>query len=80
MQLKTLIHRKLRKAIYRAVVYSSVYELFVQKFSFFPGFLSLPEVDWNIQCDKEDILIDLGANIGDISSRLAKTKAKVYAF
>ena len=80
MQLKTLIHRKLRKAIYRAVVYSSVYELFVQKFSFFPGFLSLPEVDWNIQCDKEDILIDLGANIGDITSRLAKTKAKVYAF
>ena len=80
VQLKTLIHRKLRKAIYRAVVYSSVYELFVQKFSFSPGFLSLPEVDWNIQCGKQDILIDLGANIGDITSRLAKTKAKVYAF
>ncbi len=80
MKLKTLVHRKVRMAIYRAFFYNSFYEFFIQKFSIFPGILQLPEVGWAIPCGKEDILIDLGANIGDITSRLAKTKAKVFAF
>ena len=67
-------------AIYRAFFYNSLYEFFIQKFSIFHGILKLPEVGWVIPCGKEDILIDLGANIGEITSRLAKTKAKVFAF
>lgn len=66
--------------IYRTIVYNPLYEFFKQKINFFSSILDLPEVEWKIKCSKGDILVDLGANIGDITSRLARTRSKVYAF
>lgn len=80
MKLKTLIHRRIRTAIHRTVTYHPLYEYLIQYFSNVSSILDLPEVGWAIPCEPTDVLLDLGANVGNITSRLAKTRAIVYAF
>jgi FkbM family methyltransferase len=60
--------------------YSAYFELLKQKFSKKAEFLQLPEIGLKIKCVTSDIIIDLGANIGELTSRFAKTGATVYAF
>ena len=42
--------------------------------------LSMPEVALELRIEPGDILIDCGANVGDITSRFARTGAVVHAF
>lgn len=42
--------------------------------------VSFPELDLFVPVSRDDILIDAGANIGDIASRFARTGATVHAF
>ena len=42
--------------------------------------LILPEIDLKLEIRSEDVLIDCGANVGQITSRFARTGAVVYAF
>jgi FkbM family methyltransferase len=42
--------------------------------------LYIPEIDFSISIKPSDIVIDCGAHIGSITSKLARTRATVYAF
>jgi FkbM family methyltransferase len=42
--------------------------------------LSLPDINLELTLDPGDIIIDCGANVGNISSRFARAGATVYAF
>ena len=42
--------------------------------------LILPEIDLQLEIKPEDVLIDCGANVGEVTSRFARTGAVVYAF
>lgn len=44
-----------------------------------PG-VSFPEIDLFVPCGPGDVIIDAGANIGDITSRCARSGAMVHAF
>lgn len=79
MKLKTLVHRKVRKFVYRTVRYHWLTERLLNTFAPTPR-LVLPEVGLEIDVRPGDIIIDCGANVGDITSRFARSRAKVYAF
>ena len=40
----------------------------------------VPEIDLQIELCANDVVIDCGANVGDVTSKLARTGATVYAF
>jgi FkbM family methyltransferase len=42
--------------------------------------VSFPEIELFVPCGPDDIIIDAGANVGDITSRCARTGATVHAF
>ena len=42
--------------------------------------LHIPEIDFSISIKPSDIVTDCGAHIGSITSKLARTRATVYAF
>jgi len=42
--------------------------------------LSLPDIDLELTIDPGDIIVDCGANVGNMSSRFARTGATVHAF
>lgn len=79
MKLKTLVHRKVRKAVYRAVRYHWLAERLLATFAPSPR-LALPEVGLEIEVRPDEVILDCGANVGDITSRFARTGAEVYAF
>jgi len=79
MKLKTLVHRRIRKYFYRAFRFHP----FVERMVNFLGnaqAVSLPEINLEVPIEPGDVIIDGGANIGDITSRFAATKAEIYAF
>jgi FkbM family methyltransferase len=79
LKLKTLVHRKVRKLVYRTVRYHWLTEQLLSTFAPTPR-LALPEVGLEIDVWPGDIIIDCGANVGDITSRFARSGAEVYAF
>lgn len=79
MKLKTLVHRKVRKYLYRAFRYHPLAERGINLLHK-SNMVSLHEIGLNIPIAPGDIIIDGGANIGDISSRFAATPAEIYAF
>ncbi len=79
MKLKTLVHRKVRKAVYRAVRYHWLAERLLSTLAPTPR-LALPEVGLEIAVRPGDVILDCGANVGDITSRFARTGAEIYAF
>ena len=42
--------------------------------------MPLPEVGMELEVSRGDVIIDCGANVGDLTSRFARTGATVYAF
>jgi len=79
MKLKTLIHRRVRQAIYRALRYHPLAELAIQLFARHTDVV-LPGETSPLELRSDDIALDIGANVGDISSLLARTGATVHAF
>lgn len=79
MKLKTLVHRKVRKYLYRAFRYHPLVERGINLLRK-TNVVSLHEIGLDIPVGPGDIIIDGGANIGDISSRFAATPAEIYAF
>lgn len=70
---------QLKKLLRRAVRYSGVVERVQQKIRLNPR-LHLAPIGLEIMTKPEDVLIDCGANIGDVTSAFARTGATVYAF
>lgn len=79
MKLKTIIHRRVRQAIYRYFRYHPLAELIIQLFAHRTSVL-LPGETTPLELRSDDIALDFGANVGDISSQLACTGATVHAF
>jgi FkbM family methyltransferase len=79
MKLKTLIHRRVRKFFFRLVRYSPVTERLIN-WRHRTTQLDLPEIRSAISVSPGDIIIDCGANVGDITSRFASTPATIHAF
>lgn len=79
MKLKTLIHRRVRQAIYRFARYHPLTELAIQHFARRDGVV-LPGETASLDLSPQDIALDIGANIGDVTSLLARTGATVYAY
>lgn len=79
MKLKTLIHRKIRQAAYRLVRYSPMVEFAVQYFGRGRP-ITLPGDTARLALCRDDVVLDIGANIGDVTSLLALTGATVYAY
>lgn len=79
MKLKTLVHRKLRKALYRFFRYNPYIEALCSSL-YRTNTLLFNEVGLSLQVSEEDVLIDCGANVGDITSRMVAAGATVYAF
>lgn len=79
MKFRTLIHRKLRKAVFRAVRFNPVVERMVNRWNR-SSTIHLPEIHTTVTIKPNDIIIDCGANVGNISSRFAAAGATIYAF
>ena len=79
MKLKTLIHRNIRKKVYRAFRFNPIVEK-LDAMLHHRNVLPFPEIGLRIPVTGRDVLIDCGANVGDVTSRMAKTGATVYAF
>lgn len=79
MKLKTIVHRKVRKYLYRAFRYHPLVERGINLLKR-SNVVSLHEIGLEIPVGPGEIIIDGGANIGDISSRFAATQAEIYAF
>lgn len=79
MKLKTLVHRKVRKVLYRLFRFNPYIEALCNSLRR-TNTLSFHEVGLSVRVSGEDILIDCGANVGEITSRMAATVATIYAF
>lgn len=79
MKLKTLLHRRFRRAIYRFFRYDPVVELAIQYLGRARA-VTLPGETAPLQLSYVDVALDLGANVGDVTSLLAGTGARVYAW
>lgn len=79
MKWKTLIHRRVRKAVYRAFRYHWLTERLLNTWER-TDTVQLPEVGWVIPASSECIIVDCGANVGDVTSRFVRTGATVHAF
>src|SRR5206468_3699259 len=71
--------QRLKKAIYRYVRYSSWTER-LQNVLRREAAVYFAEIDLTVPAAPGDIIIDAGANVGDVTSRCARTGATVHAF
>lgn len=80
MKIKTIIPRAVRKKVARLWRFAPLTEL--MRTSFKSKFIVLHSKSNSvvIPIDKNDILIDCGANVGDITSLMARTRGVIYAF
>jgi FkbM family methyltransferase len=69
----------LRKKLRRAIRYNGIVER-AQQIARRDPTLFLEPINLRIEVRQTDILIDCGANVGDVTSAFARTGAKVYAF
>jgi len=69
----------LKRNARRKIRFNSFVERAQQKIRMNPR-LSLPQIGTEIDVSESDILIDCGANVGDVSSSFARTGARIYAF
>jgi FkbM family methyltransferase len=69
----------LKKMIHRTVRWNPLVERAQQMVRMSPA-LRLEPIDLRVEINPDDVLIDCGANIGAITSRFARTGARVYAF
>jgi FkbM family methyltransferase len=81
MKIKTFIPRKFRKKMWRIYRFNPIFEwlrscLFLRTLLQFQCRTGV----FSVMIDKNDILIDCGANVGDVTSQMANTGALVYAF
>lgn len=67
------------KSIYRRVRYHPLVES-VQSFVRRDPILRIPSINLELQFDPSELIIDCGANVGDVTSLFARTGAAVYAF
>lgn len=74
-----MIADELKKRARRLVRYNAFFERGQQLARMGPT-LSLYQIDLQLNINREDILIDCGANIGDVTSSFARTGAQVFAF
>lgn len=79
MKLKTLVHRRIRQRLYRLFRYSPLVELAFQccgpcRKTTLPGDTAC------LDLHPGEIAFDIGANIGDVTSLLARTGASVRAY
>lgn len=79
MKLKTLIHRDARKWFYRQFRYHWLTERLCN-WKNRTNTLRLHEIDFDITVSDGDVIVDCGANVGDLTSRFASTPARVIAF
>ena len=79
MKLKTLIHRDVRKWFYRHTRYHWLVERWCE-WRARSGSLDLFEIGVVLPIKPGDVILDCGANVGDISSRFAASGARVFAF
>lgn len=70
---------KLRKSLYRCFRYHSSTE-WIQNVLRRSSTLALPEVGMKMEILPGEVIIDCGANVGDLTSRFARTGANIYAF
>lgn len=78
-KMMTLMAPNIRKFIYRSFRYHWLTE-WLQNVVRRSSILVLPEVGLDLEIQQGDIIIDCGANVGDLTSRFARSGAKVYAF
>ena len=81
MKLKTLVPKKIRKKLHRIYRFNPIFEwirscLFLRTLLQFQCRTGV----FSVTIEKDDILIDCGANVGDVTSQMANTGALVYAF
>ena len=69
----------LKKMIHRTVRWNPLVERAQQMVRMSPA-LRLEAIDLRVEINPDDVLIDCGANIGAITSKFARTGARVYAF
>ena len=79
MKLKTLIHRDVRKWFYRHIRYHWLVERACEWLAR-GNVLKLHEIGVDLEIRPGDVILDCGANVGDISSRFAASGARVFAF
>ncbi|MBL7047421.1 MAG: FkbM family methyltransferase [Candidatus Marinimicrobia bacterium] len=80
MKFKSIVPRKIRKRINRFWRFNSYAELLRSNFKKHGVLLRAKDRDIYFAVSKNDILIDCGANVGDITSQMARTLGIVYAF
>lgn len=71
--------RNLRKWTYRSVRYNPLVERLQNALRHEAG-VHFPEIDLFVAVRPGDMVIDAGANVGDVTSRCARTGATVHAF
>ena len=69
----------LKLKLRRALRYNGVVERFVAS-ARHSRQIAFPEIDLVLDVDPGDLVIDCGANVGDMTSRFARTGATVHAF
>lgn len=79
MKFKTLIHRNVRKWAYRLVRHHWVTERLLEHLRHTEA-INLHEIGLKFPVKAGDVVIDCGANVGDLTSRFATTDAHVIAF
>ena len=65
--------------MYRAIRYSPLTERVQNRLRRESG-ISFPEIGLFVPAGPNDVVIDAGANVGDVTSRCARTGATVHAF
>ena len=79
MKLRSIIHRNLRARMHRYYKYHPFTEWVRQRLNS-SGRVPLPEIDSDIHLGDQDVVMDIGANVGEITSRFASSGAEIYAF
>lgn len=67
------------KSIYRQIRYHPLVEN-AQYFLRRDPILRIPSINLEFQCDPGELIVDCGANVGDVTSLFARAGATVYAF
>jgi FkbM family methyltransferase len=79
MQFITQYTPRLKKMIHRTVRWNPMVER-AQQMARMSPILHLEPIDLQVKISPDDVLIDCGANIGAVTSKFARTGARVYAF
>jgi FkbM family methyltransferase len=74
-----MLSSNFRKSIYRAIRYSPLTERVQNRLRRESG-ISFSEIGLFVPAVPNDVVIDAGANVGDVTSRCARTGATVHAF